>query len=96
VLEELRWLDYGQRLVLRRRNVAADPQAGVASTAERLLTLAVDGGAAAAGEAAWGLRVGARADALVADPHAAPLLGTPPERLLDWLVFSSPASPGVT
>jgi formimidoylglutamate deiminase len=93
-LEELRWLEYGQRLALRRRNVAAAPQADVPSTAGRLFTGAVDAGAAAAGQRSWGLRVGARADALVADTaEASPLLGVPPERLLDALVFSSPGRP---
>ena len=92
-LEELRWLDYGQRLALRRRNVAAAPQAGMPSTAERLFGLAVNSGAAAAGMSAWGLRLGARADALVADGGDAPQLGVPADRLLDALVFSSPARP---
>jgi len=92
-LEELRWLDYGQRLALRRRNISAAPQAGWPSTAERLFALAVNGGAAAAGEPAWGLQPGARADALVADARDAPLLGLPSERLLDALVFSSPGKP---
>ncbi len=92
-LEELRWLDYGQRLALRRRNVGAAPQAGVPSTAERLFELAVRSGATAAGAAAWGLRRGARADALVADLLDAPLRGIPPDRLLDALVFSSPSRP---
>jgi len=92
-LEELRWLDYGQRLALRRRNVSAAPQAGVPSTAERLFGLAVNSGAAAAGLPAWGLEPGARADALVADLNAASLLGVPADRLLDALVFSSPARP---
>jgi formimidoylglutamate deiminase len=92
-LEELRWLDYGQRLILRRRNVSAAPQAGVPSTAERLFGLAVNSGAAAAGQPAWGLRRGARADALVADLLDAPLRGVPADRLLDALVFSSPARP---
>ena len=92
-LEELRWLDYGQRLILRRRNVSAAPQAGVPSTAERLFALAVRSGATAAGEAAWGLRRGARADALVADLQDAPLRGVPADRLLDALVFSSPGRP---
>ena len=92
-LEELRWLDYGQRLALRRRNVAAAPQEGVPSTAERLFGLAVASGAAAARLPAWGLRPGARADALVADAHEPSLLGLPVDRLLDALVFSSPARP---
>ncbi len=92
-LEELRWLDQGQRLVLRRRNVAAAPDAGRPSTAERLFGLAVAAGAAAASLPAWGLRAGARADALVADVGDAPLLGVPADRLLDALVFSSPGRP---
>jgi formimidoylglutamate deiminase len=92
-LEELRWLDYGQRLALRRRNVAAAPEAGIASTAERLFGLAVASGAGAAGEPAWGFVAGARADALVVDTEAPSLLGIAPERLVDALVFSSPASP---
>jgi formimidoylglutamate deiminase len=91
-LEELRWLEYGQRLALRRRNVGASPQAGVASTAARLFGLAADAGAAAAGEPVWGLKPGARADALVVDAGSPALLGMP-RRLLDALVFSSPCRP---
>ncbi len=92
-LEELRWLDYGQRLVLRQRNVAAAPQAGEASTAQRLFTRALAGGAAAAGHSRWGLVPGARADALVVDLQDAALLGIPAPRLLDALVFCSPGRP---
>lgn len=91
--EELRWLDYGQRLALRQRNVSAAPQAGIASTAQRLFDLAVLGGARAAGEPCWGLVAGARADALVVDTDSAHLLGIPPDRLLDAVVFSSPGRP---
>ena len=91
--EELRWLDYGQRLQLRQRNVAAAPQHSVASTAQRLFERALAGGAAAAGLGVWGLQVGARADALVADPGCGALLGIPTSRQLDAMVFSSPARP---
>ena len=91
--EELRWLDYGQRLVLRQRNVSAAPQAGVPSTAERLFDRVVEGGAAAAGESAWGLVVGARADGLVVDAQEDALLGLPPGLTLDALLFSSPGQP---
>jgi formimidoylglutamate deiminase len=91
-LEELRWLDYGQRLALRRRNVAAAPERGQPATAARLFDAAVQAGAAAAGEPFWGLREGARADALVVDLQAAPLLGIPADRTLDALVFSSPGA----
>ena len=91
--EELRWLDYGQRLALRRRNVSAAPEAGLPSTAERLFDRVTRGGAAAAGERAWGLVVGARADALVADAADSTLLGIPASRTLDAMVFSSPGRP---
>jgi formimidoylglutamate deiminase len=91
--EELRLLEYGQRLALRQRNVSAAPAAGHASTAARLWSRAQAGGAAAASFARWGLRVGARADLLVVDLADHALLGVPPDRLLDVLVFSSPARP---
>jgi formimidoylglutamate deiminase len=91
--EELRWLDYGQRLLRRQRNVAAAPALGMPSTAARLFDRAVQAGAAAAGHAAWGLVPGARADALVVDTRSAHLLGIPPDRLLDAVVFSSPGRP---
>jgi formimidoylglutamate deiminase len=91
--EELRWLEYGQRLTLRRRNVAASPQTDRPSTAENLFAAAIHGGGAAAGEPSWGFVAGARADALVVDPREEALLGIPVERLLDALVFSSPGRP---
>jgi formimidoylglutamate deiminase len=91
--EELRWLECGQRLALRQRNVSAAPQAGVPSTAERLFGRVVEGGAAAAGESAWGLVVGARADGLVVDAREDALLGLPPGSTLDALIFSSPSQP---
>lgn len=91
--EELRWLDYGQRLVLRARNVAAAPQHGQPATAARLLDLACAAGARAAGEPAWGLVPGARADLLVADPLDPSLAGIAPDRVLDALVFSGPTRP---
>jgi formimidoylglutamate deiminase len=90
--EELRWLDYGQRLALRQRNVSAAPESGQPSTAERLFARALDG-AAAAGEPTWGLVIGARADALVADSADPALLGVPASCWLDALVFSSPGRP---
>ncbi len=91
--EELRWLDYVQRLVLRRRNVAAAPEAGIESTATRLLEAALGGGGRAAGFTRWGLQPGAPADLLVVDPADTALLGVPAARRLDALVFSSPARP---
>jgi len=89
--EELRWLDYGQRLLRRERNVSAAPQHGEPSTAARLFNAALAGGAHSAGQALWGLVKGARADALVLDPHVPGLLGVAPSHTLDAWVFATDA-----
>ena len=90
--EELRWLDYGQRLLRRERNTGADPRRGQYSTAARLWSRVQAGGARSAGLPHWGLCAGARADALVLDEQATQLLGIAPSCTLDALVFSSPAA----
>ncbi len=90
---ELRLLEYGQRLLLRQRNVGAAPQQGQPSTAARLFERHLAGGAAAAGFDKWGLRVGARADLLVLDADAAGLAGVPDPQLLDATVFAAEAPP---
>jgi formimidoylglutamate deiminase len=85
-LEELRLLEYGQRLLHRRRGVAAsaaEPSPGLA-----LYRAAADGGAAASGRPIAGLATGQRADFLVID-HEAPSR----ETLLDALVFGGNANP---
>jgi hypothetical protein len=51
--EELRLLEYGQRLTRRERNVAAAPEDGFASTAEHLFTRVLAASAGAAGQRAW-------------------------------------------
>ncbi|MDI9333009.1 MAG: formimidoylglutamate deiminase [Cytophagales bacterium] len=83
--EELRWLEYGQRLQLRQRNVLAS-QANT-SVAARLFNAAVQGGGRAAGFNAWGLKVGARADAVVLDASASGLQGVAIDYVLDAYVF---------
>ncbi len=89
--EELRWLDYAQRLVHRRRNVSADPARHGGSTAARLFEACAAGGGAAAGFARWGLLRGAPADALVLDPEAPGLANTPTSHRLDAWIFASDA-----
>src|SRR6202012_2586420 len=64
-VEELRWLEYGQRLQTRHRNVAAR-HAGD-SVGETLWRAALKGGAQAADLPIGALRAGARADLLVLD-----------------------------
>jgi formimidoylglutamate deiminase len=90
--EELRWLEYGQRLALQRRNVGAQAD-GQRASAARLFDRMLAGGARAAGFGAWGLVAGARADLLVVDPQDSALAGLPPSHLLDGLVFAAPRGP---
>ncbi len=90
--EELRWLEYGQRLHLRQRNVAAAPGVQPA-TAARLYGAALQGGAAGAGWANAGFEVGARADLLLVNMEDDALRGLPPSHLLDGLVFAAPQRP---
>jgi formimidoylglutamate deiminase len=90
--EELRLLEYSQRLVLRQRNIAAR-SGRRESTAAVLFDGASAGGSAAAGRALGGLRVGQRADFMVIDRDAPALLGVPDAQLLDALVFSTPHAP---
>ena len=84
--EELRWLEYGQRLAAQERNVAA---VRMRNTGRSLYELAATGGAIAAGDPAGGrLEVGARADLIVLDDHSPMLVGHDADSLLDALVFS--------
>lgn len=85
-VEELRLLEYGQRLRDRRRNVAATP--GV-STGRRLLDLAVAGGARALGRSGGpGLCVGGRADIIVLDADAPIFAGQGCDTFLESWIFS--------
>jgi formimidoylglutamate deiminase len=87
--EELRLLEYSQRLMLRQRNVAARAALGE-STAAALFEGALEGGTAAAGLPLAGLAVGQRADFMVVDAESPALMGIPETHVLDALVFSSP------
>lgn len=89
--QELRWLEYGQRLGLGQRNVAAAPALGQSATAARLFEAVLAGSGRAAGLPHWGLVSGARADALVLDSQAAGLSGLPAAHTLDGLVFATDA-----
>jgi formimidoylglutamate deiminase len=94
-LEELRLLEYSQRLTLRKRNIAAqanETAGGPASTAATLFEAALAGGRAATTRPLGGIQVGNRADFLVLDPESSPLLGVPQPQTLDALVFSSPGA----
>ena len=89
--EELRLLEYSQRLSLRQRNVAART-GSCESSATALFQGALAGGSAAAGLSLGGLAPGERADFMMLDMSACALPGIPFDHLLDALVFSSPGA----
>lgn len=90
--EELRQMEYAQRLILRRRNVLCD--AAVPSVGRTLFSKAAAGGARALGLKGGGIAAGRRAD-LAAVSLAHPLFeGKAGDAVLDTLVFG--AVPAVT
>ena len=85
-VEEIRWLEYGQRLLSRHRNIAAR-DAG-ASVGETLWRAALSGGAQASGLPVGALREGARADLLVLDELSPLLAARDAASVLDSFVFA--------
>lgn len=87
-VEELRWLEYGQRLRLQRRNIATRAGATVAQT---LLSSAWDC-ADVCGVRLGALAAGYRADVLELDPDAVGLFGVDASDVLDRWLFCGQAS----
>ena len=79
-------IEYGQRLLSRRRNRATAGRPG--STGAALWREAVAGGAAALGRRIGALSPGHRADFLVLDSGAPALYGRVGDFVLDALVFA--------
>jgi formimidoylglutamate deiminase len=86
-IEELRWLEYGQRLRERRRALAAAGKPE--STGLALWQAAVAGGAQALRSRTGALAPGHRADLLVLDPMAPTLYRRERDALIDSFVFAS-------
>ncbi len=84
--EELRWLEYQQRLRRKKRGVLADDAEPHVGT--RLWRAAALHGAEAIGQPAGEIAVGRRADWLVLDPRHPSLAGAVPETALDHVVFA--------
>jgi formimidoylglutamate deiminase len=84
-VEELRWLEYGQRLFRQRRNIAATPARR--DVALNLWQDALVGGAQAAGRPVGALAPGHRADLLVLDAAHPNLDGVADTDVLGRLVF---------
>jgi len=84
-VEELRWLEYGQRLAQQRRNVAAS--ARQRHVGEFLWQGALRGGAQAAGRPLGALAAGKRADLIVLDHEHPNLEGIDAADVLGTFVF---------
>ena len=83
--EELRWLEYGQRLASQSRNIAALEQSHVG---RELYTRALQGGLLAGGHEEQGIAEGSVADLVVLNDDDPMLAGHGAASLLDALVFS--------
>jgi formimidoylglutamate deiminase len=88
--EELRWLEYGQRLAAQSRNIAAVRDSHVG---RELFELCVDGGAQACGHAVSGLAAGAYADLVCLHDGDPMLVGHTDASRIDALVFSGYSLP---
>ena len=92
--EELRILECGKRLELRRRNVIARPEGGAEVHSGRLLfDTALAGGERASGQGGGAIVAGRRADLVMLDPDATPLLGHGPETVLDGWILGGTENP---
>jgi formimidoylglutamate deiminase len=85
-IEEMRWLEYGQRLRGELRGALADPGGEVAVTT---LDAATSGGTAALGIGAGRIAPGEWADLAAVDLTVSSLAGVPASGLLDAIVFGS-------
>jgi len=84
--DELRQLEYSQRLAARSRNVLARPGG---STGRALLDAALIGGAQALARPSGSLAVGGRADFLTLDADHPTLAGRSGDAILDAWIFSA-------
>ena len=83
-IEELRWLEYGQRLVEQKRSRAL---LGPGSNAEAMLRAVAVSAAASTGQAVGVLDASSAVDALVLDAEAPAMVGATREDVLDRWVF---------
>ena len=85
-IEELRWLEYSQRLNYQKRVRLTDK--GNVNNGTFLWEKFAGGGASACGRAIDGIRTDARADFLVLDENHPTLYGKDCEKVLDTLIFA--------
>ncbi len=90
-VEELRWLEYGQRLLHRRRALLHGADGG--SVGAYLWRSAAEGGARALGFEAGRIAAGCRADLVVLDSRAPVLAGLSGDAAIDAAVFAGNQAP---
>ncbi|MDH3714581.1 MAG: formimidoylglutamate deiminase [Gammaproteobacteria bacterium] len=90
-VEELRWLEYGQRLLHRRRNLLAG--GARRSTGSALYTTALQGGAQALARNTGAIAVGKRADLVALDTQHVTLVGRSNEQFVDAWLFAGNDTP---
>jgi cytosine/adenosine deaminase-related metal-dependent hydrolase len=92
VADELRQLEYSQRLAQRARNVMASKDSAekaAASTGRALFDAALTGGSQALGVTACGLAEGAFADIVSLDKRQIALAGRSDDAILDSWIFGA-------
>jgi formimidoylglutamate deiminase len=89
-VEELRWLEYGQRMLHRKRNVLANGSIHVGAA---LYGAALKGGAIALGRPIGKLAPGHRADLVVLDTEKPGLVDRNGDILLDSAIFAGNENP---
>lgn len=91
VSEELRLLEYGQRLMTRQRNIAVSEAEN--HTGSNLYNQVLSGGAKASGFNNGSIEVGKRADFIVLDDNVSTMVGTPDDSIIDRFIFSGNVNP---
>lgn len=91
VAEELRLLEYGQRLKYKRRNIAVSDKE--IHTGPSLYKKCLRGGAKASGFENGAIEVGKRADIIMLDKNSSLLVGTPEKNIIDRFIFSGNVNP---
>ncbi|MGL1957589.1 MAG: formimidoylglutamate deiminase [Colwellia sp.] len=86
-IEELRWLEYSQRLIKQQRTILATREQ--ASVGQHLWQSAALGGAQSTHANTGCLAVGKQADLLVLDHHQTQLFASSTQHLLDSVIFAS-------